>query len=204
MSALFRTSARGLIALNAAAGRSLVLLRNKIRVGLPQPWSLPCVVDVCKKSSKNYCKAIAICSSKTWIAEVTSDLRLRNAMLFASTEEYCLRPVRNQPLIVHRFVNYLRRTQRGGLTAAKQWLYSASFFWGADRGQWKTAQPPRCAGDRPVWGHLLEDQQALRTEVKQEFEMYLATHLEQKQCSGWTLFSRSVPRGDRSEFKFRN
>ncbi|MBD0262133.1 MAG: hypothetical protein ICV78_05220, partial [Tolypothrix sp. Co-bin9] len=39
-----------------------------------------------------------------------------NSLLFASMEEYCLRPVRNQPLLAYRFVNYLRRTQRGGLT----------------------------------------------------------------------------------------
>jgi len=44
------------------------------------------------------------------IAECTVDARLRNAAVFASTEEcVCMR---NQPLLVYRFVNYLRRTQR--------------------------------------------------------------------------------------------
>ncbi|NJK38473.1 MAG: HetZ-related protein 2 [Oscillatoriales cyanobacterium SM2_3_0] len=51
-----------------------------------------------------------------WIAECTSDRRLRNTLLFTSVEEYCLRPIRNQPLIAYRFVNYLRRSQKGGLT----------------------------------------------------------------------------------------
>ncbi|WGV25180.1 HetZ-related protein 2 [Halotia branconii] len=50
------------------------------------------------------------------IAELTTDKRLRDTLLFASIEEYALRPVRNQPLLAYRFVNYLRRTQRGGLT----------------------------------------------------------------------------------------
>ncbi len=50
------------------------------------------------------------------IARFTSDYTLRNALLFASLEEYCLRPVRNQPLLIYRFVNYVRRTQSGGLT----------------------------------------------------------------------------------------
>ncbi|NJK76654.1 MAG: hypothetical protein HC942_25025, partial [Microcoleus sp. SU_5_6] len=53
-----------------------------------------------------------------WIAECTTDRRLRNALLLASTEEYCLRPIRNQPLLVYRFVNYLRRAQRGRLDAS--------------------------------------------------------------------------------------
>jgi hypothetical protein len=44
-----------------------------------------------------------------WIAECTGDARLRNALLFASMEEYCLRPIRNQPLLVYRFVNYINR-----------------------------------------------------------------------------------------------
>lgn len=50
------------------------------------------------------------------ISEFTQDTRLRNALLFASLEEYCMRPIRNQPLLVYRFVNYLKRSQRGGLT----------------------------------------------------------------------------------------
>ncbi|MEO1209917.1 MAG: HetZ-related protein 2 [Cyanobacteria bacterium J06638_20] len=52
-----------------------------------------------------------------WIAQCSEEnARLRNALLLASVEEYCLRPIRNQPLLVYRFVNYLRRTQRSGLT----------------------------------------------------------------------------------------
>jgi DNA-directed RNA polymerase specialized sigma24 family protein len=51
-----------------------------------------------------------------WIAQSTHDLRLRNALVLASLEEYCLRPIRNQPLLACRFINYLRRSQRGGMT----------------------------------------------------------------------------------------
>jgi DNA-directed RNA polymerase specialized sigma24 family protein len=36
--------------------------------------------------------------------------------VLTTVEEYCLRPIRNQPLLVYRFVNYLRRSQRGGMT----------------------------------------------------------------------------------------
>ncbi|MDV3350367.1 hypothetical protein D0962_28035 [Leptolyngbyaceae cyanobacterium CCMR0082] len=51
-----------------------------------------------------------------WIGECTKRPQLRNLLTMATIEEYCLRPIRNQPLIVYRFVNYLRRSQRGGMT----------------------------------------------------------------------------------------
>ena len=51
-----------------------------------------------------------------WINNCTCNPRLRDSLLFASIEEYCLRPVRNQPLIAYRFVNYLRNSQKGGIT----------------------------------------------------------------------------------------
>lgn len=50
------------------------------------------------------------------IAEFTTDRQLQNTLLLASIEEYLFQPVHNQPLLVHYFANYLRRTQRGGLT----------------------------------------------------------------------------------------
>ncbi len=37
-----------------------------------------------------------------WIAKCTSSMRLRDNLLLATLEEYCLRPVRNQPLIAYR------------------------------------------------------------------------------------------------------
>ncbi|BAZ39569.1 TPR repeat-containing protein [Calothrix sp. NIES-4101] len=46
------------------------------------------------------------------IAQYTTNIELRNALLFATTEEYCLRPISNQPVIVHALINYLCRNQR--------------------------------------------------------------------------------------------
>lgn len=51
-----------------------------------------------------------------WIHQCTSDRHLQDALVFTTIEEYCFRPIRNQPLIVLRFVNYLRHSQRGGMT----------------------------------------------------------------------------------------
>ncbi len=50
------------------------------------------------------------------IEACTDNLRLRSLLLLASLEEYCLRTVRNQPLILYRFLNHLGRSQRAGMT----------------------------------------------------------------------------------------
>lgn len=160
---------------------SLVLLRNKIRtwVSLSRDRSLA-VVDVLQEVIQELLQSNRYMQQQlTWIAQCTSNPQLRNAMLFASTEEYCLRPVRNQPLIVYRFINYLRRTQRGGLTQVPNSdlikLVSAEFIT-------KDSEKPISLLDRQVIAQYedtqaLENQQALRNEVKQEFEMYLACQL---------------------------
>jgi len=51
-----------------------------------------------------------------WIAECTNNPTLKNTLLLTKIEEYCFRPINNQPLILFRFINYLRRISRGGLT----------------------------------------------------------------------------------------
>lgn len=94
---------------------SLVLLRQKIRtwVALSRDRQRA-VVDVLQEVLQELLHSDRYMQQQmTWIAECTSDVKLRNALLLASTEEYCLRPIRNQPLLVYRFVNYLRRTSRG-------------------------------------------------------------------------------------------
>ncbi|URD53690.1 hypothetical protein [Chroococcidiopsis sp. CCNUC1] len=42
-----------------------------------------------------------------WITQCTNDPRLRNALLLANLEEYCLQPIDRQPSIVYLFVNYI-------------------------------------------------------------------------------------------------
>lgn len=97
---------------------SLVLLRNKIRtrVALSRDRS-SAVVDVLQEVIQELLQSDRYMQQQiVWIAECTRDLKLRNSLLFASLEEYCLRPIRNQPLLVYRFVNYLHRTFREGST----------------------------------------------------------------------------------------
>lgn len=115
-----------------------------------------------------------------WIAECTSDKRLRNALLLASMEEYCLRPIRNQPLLVYRFVNYLRRSQRGGLTQvpAGDWVRLVSEQVLPD----DTDEPLSLLDEQAMSDYreneAWEERQAQRQTVQQEFENYLAKEVD--------------------------
>ena len=96
----------------------LVTLRNKIRtwVSLSRDRQRA-VVDVLQEVIQELLNSDRYIQSQiAWIAQCTEDMRLRDALLLTSVEEYCLRPIRNQPLLVYRFVNFLRRSQRGGMT----------------------------------------------------------------------------------------
>ena len=113
-----------------------------------------------------------------FISRIATNVRLRDALLFASVEEYCLRPVRNQPLLAYRFINYLRRSQRGGLTQVP------------NKNMIRMVSDEMLTNDREnqvslvdlqtVTKHLEEqkqiEQQLLRHEVKEKFEEYLRSN----------------------------
>ncbi|MBD3880852.1 HetZ-related protein 2 [Phormidium tenue FACHB-886] len=161
---------------------SLFLIRSKIRtwVALSRDRRRS-VMDVLQEviqelmQSDNYMR-----QQIAWIAQCTQDPRLRNALMLASIEEYCLRPIRNQPLLVYRFVNYLRRSQRGGMTQVPT----------GDLIRLVSEEITPDDADNPV--NLLdsqaiaryqdaqasEEQQMLRSKVIQEFSAYLAEHVE--------------------------
>jgi hypothetical protein len=113
------------------------------------------------------------------IAKCSSEPRLKNSLLFASVEEYCLRPIRNQPLLVYRFVNYLRRTSRGGLTQVPTSdlvkLVSEEVLTDDSDNRVNLADNQAIADYQEAQD--LEQQQSLRTDVKQEFENYLKENL---------------------------
>lgn len=159
----------------------LVTLRNKIRtwVSLSRDRQRA-VVDVLQEviqellnSDRYIHKQIA------WIGTCTQDIRLRNALLLTSIEEYCLRPIRNQPLLVYRFVNFLRRSQRGGMTHVPDGdtvrLVSESVTLDDTDSPISLLDNQAIADyqDAQAW----EEQQTLRKAVRQEFENYLAEAL---------------------------
>ena len=160
---------------------SMVLLRNKIRtfVALSRDRS-SAVVEVLQEVIQELLTNDRTMQQQiAWIAECTSDPRLRSSLLFTSTEEYCLRPIRNQPLLVYRFVNYISRSSRGGLTQVpisdSIRLVSSEIL--ADDSENPISLLDTQAIAEYQHTQALEEQQMLRAEVKQEFEHYLAEHL---------------------------
>ena len=96
----------------------IFLIRNKIKTWISLSRDRQrSVVDVLQEVIQELMQQDSYLQQQTtWIGQCTRDSRLRNALVLATTEEYCLRPIRNQPLLMYRFVNYLRRSQRGGMT----------------------------------------------------------------------------------------
>ncbi|MBD2298326.1 HetZ-related protein 2 [Nostoc sp. FACHB-87] len=162
---------------------SLVSLRHKIQtwVALSRDRQRS-VMDVLQEviqellQSDNYMQQQMAC-----IAEFTTDRRLQDTLLFASIEEYALRPVRNQPLLVYRFVNYLRRTQRGGLTQVPGSdmvrLVSEEILTDDSDNRVNLVDNQAIAEYQEA--QQLEEQQALRQSVQTEFADYLQENLGQ-------------------------
>jgi hypothetical protein len=97
---------------------SLFLIRNSIRTGIALSRDRHrSVVDVLQEVIHLLLQKDRYMQQQMeWIRQCTQDNRMRNALLLTSLEEYCLRPIRNKPLLIYRFVNYLRQSQRGGMT----------------------------------------------------------------------------------------
>ena len=96
----------------------LFLIRSKIRTWIALSRDRKrAVKDVLQEVIQEMLQSDRYLREQTqWIKHCTSRASLRNLLTLATVEEYCLRPIRNQPLLVYRFVNYLRRSQRGGMT----------------------------------------------------------------------------------------
>jgi len=159
----------------------LVTLRNKIRtwVSLSRDRQRA-VVDVLQEVIQELLNSDRYIQKQiTWIAQCTEDTRLRDTLLLTTIEEYCLRPIRNQPLLVYRFVNFLRRSQRGGMTHVPEGdmvrLVSEEVTLEETDAPVSLLDNQAIADyqDNQAW----EEQQTLRMSVRQEFEAYLIEKL---------------------------
>lgn len=158
---------------------SSVLLRNKIRtlVALSRDRQRQ-VADVLQEVLQELLQSDRYMQQQmAWIGKCTKDAKLRNALLLASLEEYCLRPIRNQPLLVYRFVNYLRRTSKGGVTQVPT---NDRVRLLSDEILTDESDSPLSLLDNQAWNtyqqnKAQEEQIALRRSVEQEFISYLAT-----------------------------
>ena len=171
----------------------LVMLREKIRAWVSTSRDRQrSVIDVLQEVVQEMLNSDRYLQQQMAnIAEYTKKSHLRNSLLLASVEEYCVRPIRNQPLLVYRFVNYLRRTQKGGLTQVppKEWI--------------KFISEDISPGDMEERVSLLDavviseykdaeviEQYQLRSKVQEEFEKYLAEKVDQKAAEWLKLYVR--------------
>lgn len=161
---------------------SLVMLRNKIKtwVALSRDRQRA-VVDVLQEVIQELLNSDRYLQEQiAWIGKCTSDSRLRNSLLLATAEEYCLRPIRNQPLLLYRFVNYLRRSGRGGITQVPTGdlvrLVSEEIL------PEDTENPVSLLDARALAQYqeqqVSEEKLAAREAVKQEFGTYLAENID--------------------------
>ncbi|TAF03772.1 MAG: hypothetical protein EAZ77_16780 [Nostocales cyanobacterium] len=171
---------------------SVMTLRNKIQtwVSLSRDRQRS-VVDVLQEVIQELLQSDSYMQQQmSAITKFSPDRRLQDTLLFASIEEYCLRPVRNQPLLVYRFVNYLRRTQRGGLTQVPT---SDLIRLVSDEVLTEDTDNPLNLVDGQAIAQYqeaqkLEEQQSLRQSVHEEFENYLLQNLGQQAVDWLRLY----------------
>jgi DNA-binding NarL/FixJ family response regulator len=160
---------------------SLFLVRSKVKTWVDQSRDRQrSVVDVLGEVLQEMLQNDRhLQKQMVWINQCTTSSRLQNLLLFTSLEEYCLRPIRNQPLLIYRFVNFLNRIERGGMTQvpAQELIrliseevkqdeeVAISLFDNQALNQYQSDQD---------WQEL----QRQRLSVQAEFEQYLAENLD--------------------------
>jgi hypothetical protein len=161
---------------------SLFLIRSKIKTWIALSRDRRrTVVDVIQEVIQEMMRSDRhLAQQLEWISTCTQSPRLRNLLMLASIEEYCLRPIRNQPLIVYRFVNYLRRSQKGGMTQVPtgELIRLISDEIAATEGDDSLSLL-----DVEAWNQYQAqqsdlEQQSLRHQVKTSFANYLSRNLD--------------------------
>jgi DNA-binding CsgD family transcriptional regulator len=160
---------------------SLAIVREKVRAWLSVSRDRQrTVVDVLQEVVQEMLQGDKYIRQQVeWISKCTPNPRLRDTLMLATLEEYCLRPVRNQPLVAYRFVNYLRRSQRGGVTNVPR---SDSIKMVSDAVTDEAGESSFSLLDRQVLENYQEQQdweetQVLRSQVKDQMLAYLEENL---------------------------
>ncbi|PZV09038.1 MAG: hypothetical protein DCF32_03335 [Leptolyngbya sp.] len=161
---------------------SLFLIRNKIKTWISLSRDRRrTVVDVIQEVIQEMMRSDRHLSQQLkWISTCTQNSRLRNLLMLASIEEYCLRPIRNQPLIIYRFVNYLRRSQKGGMTQVPTGELIRLV---SDEIAPNDSEDSLSLLDVEAWNQYQDEQteleqQSMRQQVKNSFVNYLSRNLD--------------------------
>lgn len=161
---------------------SLFLIRNKIKTWISLSRDRRrTVVDVIQEVIQEMMRSDRhLAQQLKWILTCTQNPRLRNLLMLASLEEYCLRPIRNQPLIIYRFVNYLRRSQKGGMTQVPTGELIRLV---SDEIAPNDSEDSLSLLDVEAWNQYQDEQneleqQSMRQQVKNSFVNYLSRNLD--------------------------
>lgn len=168
---------------------NLFLIRNKIRTWIALSRDRQrTVVDVLEEVIQELLQNDRYMQQQVaWISQCTRDPRLRNALLLTSIEEYCLRPIRNQPLLCYRFVNYLRRSQKGGMTQVPtdDFIRLVSQEISPDDADGEVSLLDSQAVNQYHEEQAAAEQLELRQAVQQQFETYLLERNVDPQAVDW-------------------
>ncbi|MBD0267671.1 MAG: HetZ-related protein 2 [Cyanobacteria bacterium Co-bin8] len=162
---------------------SLFLIRSKVRTWIALSRDRHrTVVDVLQEVIQEMLQSDRhLAQQVAWIGRCTRNPRLRNLLMLASLEEYSLRPIRNQPLIIYRFVNHLRRSQKGGMTQVptKELVRLVSDEIAGDNSDTTLSLLDTEAISNYQEEANLVEQQTLREQVKRNFLGYLSRSLDE-------------------------
>lgn len=175
---------------------SLMILRQKVRLWVATSRDRQRqVVDVLQEVVQEMLNSDRYLQQQIqWISQCTSDRQLSNALLFTTLEEYCLRPIRNQPLLVYRFVNYLRRSQRGGLTQvpAGEWIKQLSDEILSEETEDTISLLDNQAISQYEDDQYFQTQQNQRLKVQTEFEDYLIKNVDSTAAEWLRLYLQGL------------
>jgi hypothetical protein len=129
-------------------------------------------------------------SQLAWIGQCTNDQSTRDRLLLATLEEYALRPIRNQPLLAYRFVNYLRRQSKSGITNVprEEMIRILSDEIGGDEGETSLNLVDQNAIALYENERTFQEAQILRAKVKKSFTNYLAENVSPEAVTWFNLY----------------
>ncbi|MDJ0564919.1 MAG: HetZ-related protein 2, partial [Microcystis sp. M49629_WE12] len=129
-------------------------------------------------------------SQLAWIARCTTDQATRDQLLLATLEEYALRPIRNQPLLAYRFVNYLRRQSRSGITNVprQEMIRILSDEISGDEGENSLSLLDQNAIATYEDERTCQEAQILRVKVQESFAKYLEENVSPEAVTWFNLY----------------
>ncbi|MDJ0717485.1 MAG: HetZ-related protein 2 [Prochloraceae cyanobacterium] len=156
---------------------SPVILRQKIRCWVSMSRERQrAVVDVIQEVVQEMLNSDRYIQEKiSEISKCTQKSSLRNSLLLANIEEYCLRPVRNQPLLLYRLINFMSRQRRGGMTQVpkKEQVRLISEEICSAENDSRVSLVDRKAIFSYEESQNSQEQRSLLAKVAREFELYL-------------------------------